>query len=1349
MSRHHPDQGARLNTTEHARRSPAVKTGLFVTRRGLLSGGGSGAGFLGVTAVLRVAALFALTVAALALSIGSASAATSNPKIGEITEAFGGGFSAGSIAVSGKNGHIYVADSASERIRDYSSATDTAPTEWSSTAQHEFLGTLAVAVDDSSGDVYVSDSSAALIYKFDEDGELVTSFGDTEPTHDGKLKGLLTPAGSFAPPSGLAFGIAVDQATGELYAIDSGHAIVDVFDSSGAYLEQTGVEPDAYGCGGIFTTGIAVNDKGGELLLSTTCAASTELPKAYRFDLATGAFIAPIDGSETPDESFGNLYVSVAAADSSGYVYISDAAHGVADVFNSAGRYEGQMRFSQEASQEAVAVAQDTGDVYLARPRGDIEIYGPSVIVPDVTTLPAEVHSTTEATLNGEVNPDELQVTECFFEYGKTTAYGQTAECEPDAAALGEGASSVATHADLTGLTPGATYHYRLVAANPNGPNKESGDQEFFTGASIDATFATAVSSTSATLATELNPHGLATTYHFEYDAVEYTEGGGPHGTSTPTGSAGAGTTDVTRTAQISGLQPETIYHFRLVATNSLGTVEGPDHTFTTQPPSTSQLLPDARAWELVSPPDKHGSSLESAPREGGDIQAAAEGGAIAYFAKAPITAEPPANRSPSTSQVLSTRTAAGWQTEEIATPNEHPVGLHGGFLSEYQLFSLDLSLAAVEPVGATPLVPQATERTPYLRQPDGTYLPLLVGCPAPPASCPEIVEENADVPPGSSFGGLEGRSETFEYRSGVEFVAASPDLRHVLLTAPQALTPGFAPGYSLELQRQNLYEWSAGALRLVSQIPAEPDALTCAAAEPSCLPASETGSTANVGATDENVRGAVSADGDRVVFETQQPSTHLFLRDLQRHETLWLDAAQLGPRNRPGGNPLFSYATSDGSAVFFTDSARLTAGSTAAEGAPDLYMCSVVEDADHLACDLHDLSAPSAGTEPADVLGTPIGAAADGSSVYFVANGALVPGASPGDCGNEAIPADGSPTATCNIYRYDTATAARNLVASISGADGGDWGANGPSTGRDLSHLTARVSPDGRWLAFMSRRPLTGYDNRDARSGVRDEEVFLYDSQTERLVCASCNPTGARPSGAFDPSEGAIGPLVDRNGAWGGTWLAASLPGWTKVDDAHALYQPRYLSDSGRLFFNAADALAPNDSNGTVDVYQYEPPVGAGQPPSDTCNTASPGYSPASAGCIDLISSGTSREESAFMDASETGDDAFFLTSAQLTPRDFDTALDLYDARVGGGEPQPVSPVECSGDACQQPAVPPNDATPGSLTFNGPGNLRQCPTGKRPKNGKCVKRKATKKHKHRHHKRGRRRANANRGGQR
>ena len=87
-----------------------------------------------------------------------------------------------------------------------------------------------------------------------------------------------------------------------------------------------------------------------------------------------------------------------------------------------------------------------------------------------------------------------------------------------------------------------------------------------------------------------------------------------------------------------------------------------------------------------------------------------------------------------------------------------------------------------------------------------------------------------------------------------------------------------------------------------------------------------------------------------------------------------------------------------------------------------------------------------------------------------------------------------------------------------------------------ELFAPTARVSPDGQWLAFMSELPLTGYDNHDAVSGKPDEEVYLLRRAGWALVCASCDPTGARPHGeryGNDDGGGLENGLVGGAGVW------------------------------------------------------------------------------------------------------------------------------------------------------------------------------------------------------------------------
>ena len=78
-----------------------------------------------------------------------------------------------------------------------------------------------------------------------------------------------------------------------------------------------------------------------------------------------------------------------------------------------------------------------------------------------VNTQAATSAGITTATLNGTVNPNGV-ITNAWFEYGPTTSYGSTTSIQP----IGYGTSTVPVSANLTGLTLGTQYHYRLVAQN-------------------------------------------------------------------------------------------------------------------------------------------------------------------------------------------------------------------------------------------------------------------------------------------------------------------------------------------------------------------------------------------------------------------------------------------------------------------------------------------------------------------------------------------------------------------------------------------------------------------------------------------------------------------------------------------------------------------------------------------------------------------------------------------------------------------------------------------------------------------------------------------------------------------
>ncbi len=803
------------------------------------------------------------------------------------------------------------------------------------------------------------------------------------------------------------------------------------------------------------------------------------------------------------------------------------------------------------------------------------------------------------------------------------------------------------------------------------------------------------VSASSATLSARVNAGEAETEYRFEYGPTSAYGQEAP----VPAGAVVAEFAGGEVTAHAQGLLAGTTYHYRVVLSNSQGTVRGADRTFQTQTVGSGAALPDGRRWEMVSPAQKGGALMYPIGNKG-LIQAAVNGDAISYPVSAPTESAPAGYALGE--QLLSTRGPQGWETEDISTSHREPSGVTEG--SEYDLFSPDLSQGIVQPFGPfEPLTsPEASGQTAYLRTnylngnlgeacTGSCYRPLVTGK-APYANVPQGTEFER-------YGWEESYPCNPKWGCGPQFLDATPDLSHVVLAStgvPLTSTPEAAepPPSPHEGEGGYLYEWSAGRLTPVSVLPGGKLA----------------GSAALGQGRGRNVQRAISSDGSRVVWTAEGAEPGLYLRDVARGETIEIAPEEAVSVAGHEGNAevAFQTASSDGSKIFFTSNGRLTpdsgGGATNEETERDLYECEIVEVAGRLQCKRTDLTPLISGGEPAGVQGHVLGASEDGSYVYFVANGVLATGATPGHCESALYSQGGLQGKTCNLYVYHDGTT--KLVAIVSLEDWKDWT---EGTYRySPAEQAARVSPNGQWLAFMSNRELTGYDSRDALGGERDEEVYLYDASSSSLVCASCNPTGARPAGQYDTGEQS---LVDDEANWRSQWLAGNIPGWTPHYGGafgNAVYQSRYLSNSGRLFFNSHDALVPQDVNGTWDVYEFEP-AGVGG-----CEAADPTYAQSAAGCIGMVSAGSSPAESAFIEASESGGDVFFLTTSQLANTDTDGALDVYDAHEcsssspclpqAGTQPPPCD----TGDACKaaptpQPAI---YGAPASATFSGAGNV-------------------------------------------
>jgi Divergent InlB B-repeat domain len=392
----------------------------------------------------------------------------------------------------------------------------------------------------------------------------------------------------------------------------------------------------------------------------------------------------------------------------------------------------------------------------------------------------------------------------------------------------------------------------------------------------------------------------------------------------------------------------------------------------------------------------------------------------------------------------------------------------------------------------------------------------------------------------------------------------------------------------------------------------------------------------------------------------------------------------------------------------------------------------------------LTDLAPSHDGDDGVEVQGV-LGASADASHVYFVANG--VPDGdianSPNANGEEAAAGDckgtleENPSGVCNLYlahegeiTFIARLEADNHNTDQSSSDSSNWVASVSEIGlANVSEKTARVSRDGKTLLFRSQRQLTDYDNDGPECSVNSTagtqapgpcpELYLYRVGEPGPTCVSCNPTGAAPDGYADLVTITVGQI-------------------TAAEPSPLL--SRNLSASGdRVFFETEDALVAEDTNADEgcpldDSYKYPAPSCRDAYEWEAAGTGSCPGSAGQQGCIYLISTGKSPHPSFFADASESGDDAFFFTFSKLVRQDEDDLLDVYDARAGGGlaSQDVLPPVPCEGEACKGPAgSAPQSPSAGTQGFSGPGDPK--PVHKKAKHRKRKKAKHRKKKHQRH----------------
>lgn len=1293
------------------------------------------------------------------------------------------------------SGKLYVAEriEATREFRldafDASSGTFVSQISHSSEAEEELETESGVAVGHLTGEA-VTYAGA---------GETVAGQRETVVGVFGEAGGLLgiwrgadTPSGSFG--FGGVRDVAADNsasladsAAGDVYVADhvvdpetnkTLSAVVDVFKPEAGgnekYVTQlTGTEPGVPFSG---PQSVAVNQSSGDVLVvdgQSTVDIFTPAAFSGQYE-----FAGTLTG---PGGSFTKI-TGVAVDGGNGDIYVTEGEGGPVDQFNAAGEFLGNLTGPPTepfAGEQGLAIDPLSHHVYVGNRTVDpqtgetvfrVDVFGPNLVVPDVTTEPASSVQPASATLNGVVNPAGVQVSDCHFDYGATLSYGQSVPCAQTTTEIGAGSTPVPVSADLSGLTPGVIYHFRLSASNVNGAN--TGADRLFGPPRIDGESSANEAQTTATLQAQINPDAADTTCQFEYvdDAHYKASAPDPYSEGTTVQCSppdiGSGTGDQAVSAELSVLQAGATYHWRVVAVNAAGTVAGADQTLSTVPPAQidtvtisnvmamsatvnaqinplgQQLsdchidygtdtsyghsaictpdaasipadsadhsvhaditnlepdityhfrivlvnplgvvrsgdhtfrydtagggLPDGRAYEMVTPPAKNAALIGDTFH--GIIPDLSQDGSTAIISSIQCFAGAPscnATHGNVGSPYAFTRNSSGWVTTPLA-----PSAAQFTAIAPFR-FSADDGTTLF----SMPTPPMGQDDF-YARQPDGSLIDI--GPITPPeggatqinrlaanpmvatADLSHVVYElqteasskwSFDATTGGGFSlyeyagsgnapvlvGVSGPPGSHDLISRCHthlggdgdiaprlYGSLSEDGRIVYFTAVRCES-GSGANEGIAVPVDTLYARVNGAETVAISEPSPNDDCT----EPACLANTGNGHEAQFG--DANLQGS-AADGSKAFFTDTQQLTDNASEDSQASDTA--AGSETGCPSTVGANGC------------------------------NLYLYDFANPVGHKLIDVSQGAKEHGGPRVQGVMAI----SADGSHVYFVAKGVLSAAAS--------TQGETAQDGANNLYVFERDASHPNgqvaFIARLPASDREQWvaGIRYPN-----------VTPDGRFLVFTSHGALTP----DVTRPDGPQQVFRYDAQTGDLVRISIGERGFNDNGNAGADDASI---------------VEAFRFFLHAGPARP--DPTMSHDGAYVFFDSPAALTPqaldNVQIGTTgeekplyaqNVYEYHD--GHVYLISDGRDTSTQG----NVGSVELKG------------ADASGANVFFTTADPLVPQDSDTQLDFYDARIGGGFPYTPPPPQCSGDNCRAPASqPPTDQTPGSSVFNGPGNL-------------------------------------------
>ncbi len=1167
----------------------------------------------------------------------------------------------------------------------------------------------AVGVDQGTGAIYVADSAAGTVEKFDSTHKPALFSGISPNISGSRLTGF-----SFATSEPLNQ-LAVDSTSHGFYVVNHGSQSLRAFQADGepalftagaaagtneigGFAELCGVAVDANGdiYTGDYFQGVHVYAPSGELLATvsgeqTGCNLAVDSHGAVYVNQFESAVIK-YTSSEfpvTPSVTYSSagtvdqrLSTGVALDPVTARLFVDERTRIVE--FDESGHHIG-MDFGGSGAgaltrSEGIALNSAAGEVYATDVEGErrVGIFGPGVVLPTVVTGQASV-APTSVTVNGTVDPEGVELTECAFEYVEAEKYepaapnpyaaGATAPCSESASAIGSGTQPVAVHAELTGLHPGTTYHFRLRASNASGG--ETGDDATLATQptpAITGESATNLTGTEVDLGALVNPGGLPLTRCvFEYGA---TGGSFEHEVSCSQALAqiGSGTSPVAISVHLDKLERDVAYHWRVVAANAAGTTTSSDHTFVYN--TTTEGLPDGRAYEMVTPVHKNAALL-------GDIfqgaqPTVAEDGSRVILPTVQCFGEASScsvNKGVAGTPYEFSRTSQGWAATELAPSAQQ----------------FEVSSAAKTNVNnGTALFdmpsPPNGQYDFYTRSPEGLFT--------------DIGRVTADVtgPPGTK-----GPAQAAA-------ILATGDLSHVVFgNEGHPMWPSFD-----ETAREgaSVYEYVAGQGNLRPELVG----VSGGAGSESLLSICGTFEAAHNQPAQPD---SLSADGRTVFFTPvlgcpgsgenvghEVPAEGVYAR-VDGSETVDVsvrsgsDCTGECLQSEPAGAH-FEGASLDGNKVFFTSTQQLTNNASediegtqniptcrdiATANGCNLYLATLAPDSEHktVVADLRALSAGDLSGNGPRAQGV-MAVSNDGSRVYFVARGVL----SGVTNGQGAVARDGGE----NLYVSEAGGPAR-FIATLAEttSDEAQWRGE-----------RANVTADGRFLLFTSQAPLTGDDLRGVGGAA---QVFRYDAVTGALVRVSVGENGFNDNG---------------NAGVGDAQVASVLFAREFTAGGAARTGPSLSADGSRVFFMSPVGLtrgALNDVRIGVDVvtgvqpeyaqnvYEYRDGhvylISDGRDANVLPQTACTSPGTISAVCL--------------LGTDASGGNVFFSSADQLVGGDTDSQVDVFDARVCTGSDPCVAPaaapaVPCGGEACHGiPAGTPGVPGGGSATLSGAGN--------------------------------------------